>query len=237
MINVAICDDDKRILEAITIKVQTSFNEHEVAAEYLSFNDPRELIEYLHSKSVDILFLDIDMPYFSGMDIAGFVNEQGMKTMLIFVTSHDTLVYQTFAYRPFGFIRKTHIDDELYELVRRIKQELIHRKQELVVQRGQELYKILISEIIYIESEGNYLNIYLQGEKLRIRDTLSNIEKELAGKDFIRCHKGYLINGDYVVRLRASEAELKYSDGSRIIPIGRSYEKEVRRKILESIRE
>lgn len=237
MIHIAICDDDKRILEDITAKVQASFNKHEVAAEYLSYNDPRELIEYLHSKSMDILFLDIDMPYFSGMDIAGFVNEQGMKTMLIFVTSYDALVYQTFAYRPFGFIRKTHIEDELDELVRRIKQELIHRKQELVIQKGQELSKILISEIVYIESEGNYVNIYLQNEHIRIRDTLSNIEKELVGKDFIRCHKGYLINGDYVIRLRASEAELKYSDGPKVIPIGRSYEKEVRRKILESIRE
>lgn len=237
MIHVAICDDDKRILEDITAKVQASFNEHEVASEYLSFNDTRKLMEHLQSKSVDILFLDIDMPYFSGMDIAGFVNEQRMKTILIFVTSHDALVYQTFAYRPFGFIRKTHINDELSELVSRIKKELINRKQELTIQKGQEISKILISEIVYIESEGNYLNIYLRDEELRIRDTLSNIEKELAGKEFFRCHKGYLINGKSVSKLRTSEVELKYGDHLKVIPIGRSYEKEIRRKILESIRE
>lgn len=237
MITISICDDDNRILEDITGKINAAFSAQKIDAKYVSFSDPRELMEHLETEIVDVLFLDIDMPYFSGMDIAGFVNAEGMKTMIVFVTSHDALVYQTFAYRPFGFIRKTHIDEELDELVGRIKTELIHRKQELTVQKGQELSRILISEIIYVESEGNYLNINLQNEQIRIRETMSNLEKELEGKAFIRCHKGYLINSDYVAKLRTAEVEIRYSSGLKVIPIGRSYEKEVRRKILELIRE
>lgn len=237
MITISICDDDNRILEDITRKINAAFSAQEIDAKYVSFSDPRELMEHLETETVDVLFLDIDMPYFSGMDIAGFVNAEGMKTMIVFVTSHDALVYQTFQYRPFGFIRKTHIDEELDELVGRIKTELIHRKQELTIQKGQELSRILISEIIYVESEGNYLNISLQNEQIRIRETMSNLEKELEGKAFIRCHKGYLINSDCVAKLRTSEVDIRYNGGFKVIPIGRSYEKEVRRKILELIRE
>ena len=72
------------------------------------------------------------MPYFNGMDIAGYINEKALHTILVFVTSHDALVYQTFAYRPFGFIRKTHIEEEIDELTERIKKELTDRKQELM---------------------------------------------------------------------------------------------------------
>ena len=237
MISIGICDDDNKILEDISVKVRTAFECHNIQAEYACYSDPRVLMEKLTGKHLDVLFLDIDMPYFNGMDIAGFVNAEGMKTMIVFVTSHDALVYQTFQYRPFGFIRKTHIDEELDELVGRIKTELIHRKQELTIQKGQELLRILISEIIYVESEGNYLNINLQNEQIRIRETMSNLEKELEGKAFIRCHKGYLINSDYVAKLRTSEVDIRYNGGFKVIPIGRSYEKEVRRKIMELIRE
>ncbi len=237
MIRIAICDDDSRILEEITCKIKKCFGEQEINAEYVCFSDPRELMDYLQKEYINVLFLDIDMPYFGGMDIAGFINEQDLKTILIFVTSHDSLVYQTFAYRPFGFIRKTHIDEELEELAARINKEIADRRQEIIIQKAGELSRIFIKDIMYIEAEGNYLNIYMQSdETVRIRETLGNIEKELNGKGFVRCHKGYLVNMDYMTKIKSSEIELRNKAVLKVIPIGRSYEKEVRHKILESIR-
>ena len=72
---------------------------------------------------------------------------------------------------------------------------------------------------------------------IKYRETMTNLEKELIDKGFIRCHKGYLIQGKYIVRLKSAEVELCCgTEESRWIPVGRSYEKEVKRKILESIR-
>lgn len=235
MYHVAICDDENEILNDISKRIKACFAEKDIYAEYVCMNDPRKLMEFLQTEKVDVLFLDIDMPYFSGMDIAGYVNEKGLQTMLIFVTSHDALVYQTFAYRPFGFIRKTHIDDELEELSERIKKELLDRKQELVIEKGQEIIRIPIREIIYIESEGNYLNIYEKNTAIKVRETMTNIENELSGKGFIRCHKGYLIHIDYIEKFRSSQVEMRCGQENKVIPVGRSYEKDVKRRVLESI--
>ncbi|MBD5474855.1 MAG: response regulator transcription factor [Lachnospiraceae bacterium] len=236
MYHIVICDDEKEILDDILRKVRNCFDENDILARYTGFDDSRKLMECIQSEKIDVLFLDIDMPYHNGMDIAGYINEQGLKTILIFITSHDALVYQTFAYRPFGFIRKTYIDQEIDELVKRVSRELLENKQELVFRKGQELIRVLIKDIIYIEAEKNYLMIRTCDEMIRIRETMTNALNELQGKGFIRCHKGYLVNADYIEKLSNSEVLLRAGDESIAIPVGRSYEKEVRKKILEMLR-
>lgn len=236
MYRIVLCDDDNKILCDITEKIKTSMQAKDIPAEYICMSDSRKLMDFLAQEKVDVLFLDIDMPYFTGMDIAGYINEKESNTILIFVTSHDALVYQTFAYRPFGFIRKTHMDDEIDELTDRIKQELFRRKQELVVSKGQELIRVRIKDIVYIESEGNYLNIYTDQDVIKIRETMTNIEQELSQKGFLRCHKGYLVNADDIEKLRSTEIEIQYKAEKRILPVGRSYEKEVKKKLLELMR-
>lgn len=233
MYHIVICDDEKEILDRITEKVRAGFEQLSVSSDYTSLADARHLVEMVGNRHIDVLFLDIDMPYLGGMDIAGMIRDKGLKTLLVFVTSHDALVYQTFSYRPFAFIRKSYFYEEVHDVIRQLVKELSYLKEELIIKKGQEVVKICIDDICYVESEGNYINIYTVNGNEKYRDTLAGIEKELAGKGFVRCHKGYLINTKYIRRIKGSEAEL--NDG-KIIPIGRSYEKEVRQKILESIR-
>lgn len=235
MYQVIVCDDESKILNDITEKVQDTFYTHGILANYTSVDDARTLMNLLQKERIDVLFLDIDMPYYSGMEIANYINTQGLQTLLIFVTSHDALVYQTFAYRPFGFIRKSYIDEELDALAMRVGQELIDRKQELVFSKGQEYIRIRLKEIVYIEAEGNYLIFYIGNEKIKIRETMMRMESTLCQKGFVRCHKGYLVNLEYLVKMRTMELELKYGSEHIVIPIGRSYEKDVRKRILASL--
>ena len=251
MYKIAICDDEKEILKIISTKIESVFQQKDIQATYYEINDSRVLMELLKKENMDVLFLDIDMPYLNGMDIAGYINEQGLHTILVFVTSHDALVYQTFAYRPFGFIRKSCIEEEIDELTERIEKEFIDRKQELILAKGTEIVRILINDIVYIESEGNYLNIYIyknypeqlametkecKSYVIKYRETMTNMEKELVHKGFIRCHKGYLVNGNYIEKFKSSEIEINYKEETKLIPVGRSYEKDVRKKMLIQLR-
>lgn len=233
MYRIVICDDEKKILENITQRVRIGFEQAGICAQYTSLSDARELAELLERQNVDILFLDIDMPCFSGMDIAKMITEKERKTLLVFVTSYDALVYQTFAYRPFGFIRKSYFDKEIDEVIERLKKELFSWREELILQKGQEIIKIPVDDIYYIESNGNYINMYRKSGEEKYRETMTRLEDELKGKNFVRCHKGYLVNSKYISRMRNNEMEL--TDG-RIIPIGRSYESKVKQTILELMR-
>lgn len=236
MYHIVICDDEKEILDDILPKVENCFAKNNISARCTGIHDARKLMECVQKEKIDVLFLDIDMPYHNGMEIAGYINEQGLKTILIFITSHDALVYQTFAYRPFGFIRKTHVDQELDELVERVCSELLANKQELVIQKGQELHRIRIKDIIYIEAEKNYLMLRVGDDVIRIRETMTNMENELQGKGFIRCHKGYLIHADYIEKISGSEVIMRAGGEDISIPVGRSYEKEIRKQILAMMR-
>ena len=82
-----------------------------------------------------------------------------LDIILVFVTSHDALVYRTFAYKPFAFLRKTCLDEDLAEFSQRIGKELEQKKSELILTKGTELCKVRIKDIVYMESEGNYINI------------------------------------------------------------------------------
>ena len=236
MLKVVVCDDEENILRDIAEIVENKLTERQIACDVNAINDARILLQELKENTIEVLFLDIDMPYYSGMDIASYISDNNLSTILIFVTSHDELVFKTFAYKPFGFIRKTHLEEEIDELVDRLSKELEVRKQELVVTKAGEIVKIPLCDISYIEADGNYLNIRTSEEIIRHRDTMSNMENELKGKDFIRCHKGYLVNVNHIEKMKMSELMVKCGKEEAIVPVGRSYEKDVKKKIMESIK-
>lgn len=233
MYHIVICDDEKEMLNRIGGTIKERFIGLNIMADYIFLSDSRELISFIEEHAIDILFLDIDMPYFNGMEAARLITEKGLDTLLVFVTGYDSLVYQTFEYRPFGFIRKSFFADEIDGVITRLVNELIKRNEHLTIKNGRDIIKIPFSDIIYVESEGNYVNISAKNGKERCRDTLLNIEKELSGREFIRCHKGYLVNSKYIKRINSNRIELTNTD---VIPIGRSYEKEIRQKLLWSMR-
>jgi len=233
---VAICDDERKMLDDLSQKIKAAFEQLNIEAEYVCTPDSAQMMAHLQTHEVDVIFLDIDMPVFNGMDIAALLNEKHPHAILVFVTSHDALVYQSFTYCPFGFIRKTHLDEELQSVIVRIEKELSKRKRDIVISRGQELIRILTQDILYIEAEGNYLHICTKTETVRVRETMTNMEKELLEKGFIRCHKGYLINAECIEKCKATEVDLRLGEVVKTIPIGRSYEKEVRNRIMEMLR-
>ena len=236
MYQIAICDDEERILYDIQKKIENCFISQGIEAEYFCVTDSEKMLEHIKKETVDVLFLDIDMPRISGMEIASYLKENRPELLFVFVTGQEALVYQSFAYRPFGFVRKTHLDAELEELVIRIKRELGEKRQELTITKGQELIRIAKREIIYVESEGNYLNLCTKREMLKVRDTMTNMENELKDSGFVRCHKGYLVNVHLIEKMKGAQIELRGVTQNHIVPIGRSYEKDVKKKILELIR-
>lgn len=233
MYRTVILDDEDKILKNLTELVEVLYQKNKIISEIMAFNNAEEFLKILDENVVDILFLDIDMPYFTGMDIAQYIMEKGMKTLIIFVTSHDTLVYKTFSYRPFGFIRKTCLDKELEDVVKRLSSELEGMNENILVKTSDKTFAIRKDEIIYIESQGNYVNIYTYSGCEKIRKTLSNLEKELLYKDFVRCHKGYIVNVRCINKITSGVIQL-YNDIN--IPVGRNYEKDVKRKLLEMMR-
>ena len=233
MIQIAICDDEKRVLTDISDKVCSAFENVNCQAEIYATLNPFALLEHIKTTAVDVLFLDIDMPSLSGMDIAQFLMDNEIRTLLIFVTSHDALVYQSFKYHPFGFIRKSHFDEEIGTVVKGLVVELQKKSEYFTFKTNEGFFKILFSDILYFESESNYINVHCSDKQYRFRSTITSLEQELASKGFIRTHKGFLVNQQHIFAIKGDDIEL--SD-RKLLPIGRTNRDSIKKTILRYMR-
>ncbi len=226
MIRLLICDDEIQFCKQYA-KMAENILGQDVSVGIST--DPHVFWEELQKSGADLVLLDIDMPELDGFEIAARMEDLPRKPILIFVTGHDVLVYDSFRFHPFGFIRKSHIERELKPVLREALEEWRRRTQRYAFRCGDERIALPLDEIIYFESEGNYVELHTEARTYRIRETMANVERELAAVGFVRIHKGFLVNQKAVYRIRGDEVVLR---GDLVIPIGRSRKEETREKLV-----
>lgn len=224
-VKIYICDDEPKIRSDLAKTVSKLI----LNSSIIEFAKGSDLIARMSEEACDILLLDIDMPDLSGLDIAKRLGNMPKKPLLVFVTSHDELVYDSLQFHPFGFVRKSHIDSELPKILADCVDELNSRERHFAFHTAAAEIKLRLDEIIYFEADGNYLKLFTTNDEYRFRDTLGAVESSLSDCGFVRIHKGFLLNQAAVKKLYADEIEL--TNGSRL-PIGRSYQDAARRIIM-----
>lgn len=228
-LRIFICDDERRMLSMIAKKVSECLPESDIRV----FSSGSDLLQCLQTQVCDILLLDIDMPDITGLEIAGKLSLFEKRPLLLFVTSHDELVYDSFQYHPFAFLRKSSFDREMQAALEDCVRELQHRERHFCFRwEGKQVF-LLLSELFYFEAEGNYLKVFSKTGQYRFRSTITSVENTLAGCGFIRIHKGFLINQAAVRLFNAKEVEL--FDGTTL-PIGKSYAKTAEEQFLRYLR-
>lgn len=228
-LRIFICDDERRMLSMIAKKVSECLPESDIRV----FSCGSDLLQCLQTQVCDILLLDIDMPDITGLEIAGKLSLFEKRPLLLFVTSHDELVYDSFQYHPFTFLRKSSFDREMQAALEDCVRELQHRERHFCFRwEGKQVF-LLLSELFYFEAEGNYLKVFSKTGQYRFRSTITSVENTLAGCGFIRIHKGFLINQAAVRLFNAKEVEL--FDGTTL-PIGKSYAKTAEEQFLRYLR-
>ncbi len=221
-----LCDDERQILQDMAAEVGRMQPDCQVRC----FEGSSELWRALGQDRCDVLCLDIDMPGMNGLQLADKMAELAERPLLIFVTSHDELVYDSLKYHPFGFVRKGYFAEEMDRILADCEEEIAGRDRHFSFQSGAERVRLPLSEILFFESDGNYVKLAVrEGEPYRFRDTLYALEAALSGDGFIRIHKGFLVNQRAVRILRGNEAELE--NGIRL-PIGKSYAQETRSRLM-----
>ena len=229
---IAVCDDESKILEEIAAFIEKEFSGSRV----LTFSDGQSFLSAVKSapeKEPEVLLIDIDMPGMSGMEVAAALAEEKSRILIVFVTAHDELVYDSFKYHPFAFVRKKYLEDELRAVLKDCQKEIDGRSRRFVFQNGGQTINLAQSEILYFEGQANYLAIHTVDGEYRMRSTMSAVEKELGDSGFLRIHKGFLVNLEHVKILKTENLEL---DNGELLPIGKSYSDEAKKSILRYMR-
>ena len=206
MLHMIFCDDNGEFLAEIKRLTQktcmTCIPKDEKYIIGKTFGGGLEVLKYIKETPVDILFLDIDMPNLNGFEVAKVICKEYSHIKIIFMSAYDNFVYSTFNYSPFAYLRKSHIADELPDVIKRIVDKAREENAQLSVISTEGLKIIKMASIVYVESCRNYSRIHLvDGKEYVCRGSLSSYEEKLAKYDFFRIHSAYLVNLAHVERI------------------------------------
>lgn len=235
MIKCIIVDDQKAAIGVIEDHLK-KFPQLKLIA---VFTDSLEGLEFLENEQIDLVFLDIQMPNLNGLDFIESLRSKMGKNIpeFIFTTGYHKYALSgyekgviDFLVKPIGFTRfKISMD----RLIDRWKDpQSLNRnpnKEYFFMELDGAKIKIIYANIMYIESERNWIHIHEKKAKRTFYKTMSYIEDILANnEDFIRVHKSFIISFNYAEQMKGSDIVMKINEGEiKTISVGRKYKENV----------
>ena len=190
MISIAICDDDNDFRLLLRDAVYKMIESHGEDADIEDFSDGQTCLSQLGSRKFNILFLDIEMPGMDGFSMAGKMQKSYPNIVLIFVSSHESLVFQSYEYDTFWFMRKSALITDLKKAIDKYFARIVYNELYYVVNAQKVYYK----DILYIECNGHLITIKTADRTYSMCGSLKKLEEELTPYQFIRVHKSFLVN-------------------------------------------
>lgn len=233
MITIAICDDEKQTLDQIRKLVSVFFREKNMEVSIVCFPGGEELLRY--DRSVDILFLDIQMNGIDGMETARKLRSRNFRGFLIFITVLREMVFQSFEVQAYDYLVKPVEEKKFVGTMERLIVSMNNVSEErLLVQKGYERSIVPFADIIYAEIIDRKVYLHLaSSEVVDFYDRIENLEERLDSR-FFRCHRSYLINMQY---LKSYKNGVAYMEGGKEIPISRLRSKAFSEVILQYMKE
>jgi DNA-binding LytR/AlgR family response regulator len=227
MMLIAVCDDNPVALSANAKHIENAFKTLKTEVNIVRYLDGTVLLSDAKSRRFDAVFLDIDMPRMNGFTVAEHLRGMVPDTAVIFITNHSEYVFDSFDYRPFNFIVKTDGNLSPGRLGIVAGKLLRHISQSETLTVNDETGRVLtfpLRDIMYIESDGHHISYFIMGRSTPVRRTgsLSAVEADLTGKDFLRVAKSAIVNIGHITDLNRAKHEITSTDGCKHI-VGRRY--------------
>jgi len=193
--------------------------------------DAIQLNALLKQQPVDLLFLDIEMPYISGIE---FLQNQRQAPKVIFTTAYEQYAIRGYELDILDYLLKP-IPFERFLKAANKAWEYFQSRQSpadnyMFVKNDGKLEKVHFDEILFVEAMENYVGIYMAGKKLIIHTTLKSIQEKLPAGSFIQPHKSYLV---HVNAINSIEGNLLHI-GPYQVPISKYQKEEVMEKIVNN---
>lgn len=217
--------DDDEIDRLTVVSFAKKFPELEILG---IFDNAENAIPLLNKETIDILFLDIDMPELSGLE---FRKIAAHVPVCIFITAHPEHAVESFQLDTLDFIVKpVKLDRFSQTMVRindfmelKLKASLFESSiggDIIYIKEGHEQTKVKLHDILYLEALKDYTKIVTSIKKHCVLSNIGTLLKEGDFSSFIRIHRSYAVQKQYVKKILTNEVQL---DNDVIIPIGRSY--------------
>lgn len=221
-------DDEPKALEVVSMLAEK--------VPFLSikatFTDAFKAIPYLQQNKVDLLFLDIKMPDISGFE---FLSTLSRKPKVIFTTAYSEYAVNAFEVDAVDYLMKPFSLARFSKACNKVLEALEPESpgaESIFLKTGLEEEKIFFEEILFIVSQGNYMEYHLKNRKLLCRQTIQEAMHSLPFEKFVRLHRSYIVATGKIDKVSRTAVWI----GKTEVPVGASYEEVfhvIREKLLK----
>jgi DNA-binding LytR/AlgR family response regulator len=216
---------------------------HADIGKVLRAGDATSALRELNQRHIDAIFLDINMPGLSGIELAGVLANFSHRPAIVFVTAHDDKAVAAFDVGALDYLLKPIRQDRLDEAVRRVMTVTAtepdqHNDDVIPAELGGVTHLVPRDTIGWVEAEGDYARLHSASGSHLVRIPLSTLESRWRERGFQRVHRSYLValrmvtglrtsDGGVLVRLRANGASPAVE-----LPVSRRQARELRDRVV-----
>jgi DNA-binding LytR/AlgR family response regulator len=196
-----------------------------------SYQDPTKAFDVLALGQVDLIFLDIEMPQLSGIELIKVIPA---SVKVIFTTAYRNYAAESYDLNAVDYLLKPISFSRLYKAINKYKVhsnlpianekpiETQSKNDHLYVNSNKKFIKIYFDSIEYVESMKDYVRVFTSDNNTMTKDTIANFEKKLPDS-FLRIHRSYIVNSKKITAFTKMDVEI----GKKEIPIGASFKEDV----------
>lgn len=222
-----IIDDEPLAIEVVETHLQ-QISEIELLA---TFQNPLKAFDFIKENRVDLLFLDIEMPLLTGIDLIQSIEH---PPKVIFITAYRNYAVTSYELDVVDYLLKPISFKRLFKAINKYKsltntalkevpvEEEKVENDHIYVNSNKKFIKIPFDDIHYVESIKDYVRIHLEGRNVITKDSIGNFINKLPGQ-FLRVHRSFIVNTTKVTAFTAMDVEINEKE----IPIGASYKSDV----------
>jgi len=234
MLKAIIIDDEPKAIQSLSWEL-SNFNDDLVVIE--TFTEAEKAIKYINENAIDCLFLDIEMPTMDGFQLLENLNNKDFAVVI--TTAYNEYAIKALKNKAIDYLLKPIDTDDLEETLKRVKEynsqstssdkfEKIlasfnkkFNRRKITINTDGKLIFLEQSEIIYVESDGNYCSIFTENsKKIVVTKKLKEINSLLPEEHFFRIHNSYIINLNKIKEFLKSDGYVVL-EGNHQIPVSR----------------
>jgi DNA-binding LytR/AlgR family response regulator len=228
MIDCIVVDDD-----ILTLKIVKSLIEKTSFLRLKGFfDDAIQAADFLRQEKVDLIFLDVEMPDMTGLELLEALETQ---PQIVLISSKEKYAIKAFQYEVTDYLLKPIENYSRFLKAAQRAKANIEKNTAPASQKNPDIYlkidsllvRFNLQGILWIEAYGDYVKVKTAPQVYVVYATLRSVEEALPASEFIRIHRSYIVRIDKIVNIDATNLQIE----KKILPIGSSY----RKKLLEKI--
>lgn len=208
MVRITIVEDDPADLARLTDCLRQYEAEQEERFDVKSFSNPSDFLSTYRS-DCDLIFMDIELPLFNGVDVARQLREIDSVVTLVFITNMEQYAVNGYEVDALDFVVKPINYYRFSSMLRKALRSIDRRgEKEVIVQSSGAITRLRASQIRYVEIRDHLLIYYTDQGKIESWGKLADVEAELADHHFARCSSSHLVNLRHVISVVGNDVDV-----------------------------